>query len=138
MTSTSHASTKTYVMLALMVVLGPTGNVLLSKAMKASAGLRAWTFTEVSRFFFAAMATGTVWLGIAALGLFMVCYLLVLSWADYSYISPASAVGYGVVVLFGHVLLGEQVPPSRWIGVAVICTGVLLVGGTHPVSRSGK
>jgi uncharacterized membrane protein len=129
---------KTYLLLALMVVFGPAGDVLLSKAMKNSGGLDAWTPASVGRFFFAAMTNGTVWLGITSLLLFLICYLLVLSWADYSYVSPASAAGYGVVVLFAHLLLREQIPLLRWVGVGVICLGVFLVGGTHIATEKNQ
>jgi len=135
MASPKTPLTKTYVLLALMVILGPAGDVLLSKAMKQSAGLQAWTASAVTRFFFEAMTHGTVWLGITSLLLFMVCYLVVLSWADYSYVTPASAAGYVVVVLLGHLLLGEHVPPLRWAGVGLLSMGVILVGGTHPISE---
>jgi len=135
MAAPKTSSTKTYVLLALMVVFGPVGDVLLSKAMKQSAGPQAWTVPAVSRFFFEAMTRGTVWLGIASLLLFLVCYLVVLSWADYSYVTPASAAGYIVVVLLGHLLLGEPVPPLRWAGVGLLSMGVLLVGGTQPISE---
>ena len=60
------------------------------------------------------------------------CAALVLSWADYSYVQPASATGYLFVALLGYLLLGEVIPRMRWVGVLVICVGVLLVGGTPP------
>jgi drug/metabolite transporter (DMT)-like permease len=63
---------------------------------------------------------------------FFVAYMLVLSWADYSYVQPASAMAYAVVALLGHYLLREVVTPIRWIGVIVICLGVLIVGHTPP------
>jgi drug/metabolite transporter (DMT)-like permease len=37
-----------------------------------------------------------------------------------------------VVALLGHFVLGEPVTRLRWIGVALICLGVLLVGRTPP------
>jgi drug/metabolite transporter (DMT)-like permease len=39
---------------------------------------------------------------------------------------------YGIVALFSVFLLGEEVSPLRWIGIAIICTGVFIVGRTHP------
>ena len=58
--------------------------------------------------------------------------MLVLSWADYSYIQPASSVAYAVVALLAHFMLREVVTPTRWIGVLFICSGVLTVGRTPP------
>ncbi len=32
----------------------------------------------------------------------------------------------------GMVMLHESVSPLRWLGIAVICLGVVVVGRTHP------
>jgi uncharacterized membrane protein len=126
---------KTYVLLTLMVVFGSGGDVVLSHGMKKLGSLNGWSFDAVLLFFSRAMTSGTVWLGIAMLLLFFISYLLVLSWADFSYVSPASSVGYALVAVMGYVFLGEHVPPIRWLGVGLICAGVILVGGTHPDTR---
>ena len=73
-----------------------------------------------------------VWLGIASLLTFFIAYMLVLSWADYSYVQPASSVAYGMVALLGYLVLGEIVTVTRWVGVLVICMGVFIVGHTSP------
>ena len=50
-------------------------------------------------------ASGTIWLGVASLITFFLAYILVLSWADYSYVQPASSFSYAVVALFGIFLV---------------------------------
>jgi drug/metabolite transporter (DMT)-like permease len=39
---------------------------------------------------------------------------------------------YAVVPLLGHFVLGESVAAPRWVGVALISLGVVLVGRTPP------
>ncbi len=123
---------KTYLLIFLMVIFGPLGNVLLGKGMKrigpASTGTLAQALELLSR----VLTSGTIWLGIGSLITFFVAYMLVLSWADYSYVQPASSAAYGMVALLAHFLLREVVTPMRWIGVLVICMGVLVVGYTPP------
>jgi uncharacterized membrane protein len=126
------AVVKTYALLAATVVFNSVGNVFLSAGMKHTGSLNAWKAGEVLRFFFRALSTATIWLGIAMLLLFFAAYLMVLSRADYSYVSPATAAGYALVPLLGYTLLGETVPPIHWLGIALICAGVALVGGTPP------
>ena len=63
---------------------------------------------------------------------FMLSYMTVLSWADYSYVMPAGAFGYALLTLLAVVFLHESVSPRRWVGVILICVGVLLVGQTKP------
>jgi drug/metabolite transporter (DMT)-like permease len=127
---------KTYVLLALIVLSSSAGNVLFSKGMKEIGSVRPWSSEALVPILFKVFANGWIWLGIGCQLFSLVLLLIVLSRADYSYVLPASAAGYAVVVLLGYGLLGEKVPPMRWVGVAVICLGVSLVGATPP--RTGK
>src|SRR5689334_14444395 len=112
---------KTFILLAFMVTFGSCGDVLLSQGMKKLGELDSWAPWTAITFFARAFDSGTIWLGISLLMLFLVSYMLVLSWADFSYVSPASALGYVLVALMGYFFLGEHVPTTRWIGVGLIC-----------------
>ena len=130
MKSSSGLHFKTYLLIFMMVIFGPLGNVLLGKGMKrigtASMGTPAEAFNLLSR----VLSSGTIWLGIGSLITFFAAYMLVLSWADYSYVQPASAFSYAIVALLSYFLLGEAVSPLRWAGIVVICVGVFVVGRT--------
>ena len=78
------------------------------------------------------LLNGTIWLAILFLLGFTLCYMTAVSWADYSYVMPAGAFGYAVQTMLAVVVLHEAVNTKRWIGVIVICIGVLLVGQTKP------
>ncbi len=123
---------KTYILILFMVLFAPLGNVLLSKGMKAIGSAKNWAPGELFHIFVNIITSGYIWLGIACLLAFFVAYMLVLTWADYSYVQPASSFSYAVVAMLGYFLLGEAVPPLRWVGIFVICAGVLIVGHTHP------
>jgi uncharacterized membrane protein len=122
---------KTLVMILAMVVCANAGDLMLKRGMMqigaveiSAAGLRhalAMTITS-----------GTIWLGILFLAGFTLTYMTVLSWADYSYVMPAGAFGYATLTLLAVLFLHESVSPRRWIGVLLICVGVLLVGQTRP------
>jgi len=119
-------------MILIMVIAGPLGNVLLGKGMKGIGRITASSLGELGPLFVRVFTNGMIWLGIASLLAFFVAYMLVLSWADYSYVQPASSMAYGVVALLGMLFLGERVSLLRWLGIAVICAGVLIVGQTNP------
>jgi len=123
---------KTYAFIFLMVLFAPLGNVLLSKGMKGVGSAREWAPSELLPILVRILSSGYIWLGIACLLTFFVAYMLVLTWADYSYVQPASAFSYAVVAILGLLLLGEKVNLLRWAGIAVICVGVFIVGHTHP------
>jgi drug/metabolite transporter (DMT)-like permease len=128
---------KTYVLIILMVMFGPLGNVLLGKGMRQIGPVTSWSPAEIEHVLGLASRSATLWLGIASLITFFVAYMLVLSRADYSYVLPASSVAYGMVALLGHFLLGETVTLTRWAGVLIICAGVLVVGHTPPSTTEG-
>jgi drug/metabolite transporter (DMT)-like permease len=134
MTSPNPPHLKTFLLILVMVIAGPLGNVLLSQGMKQAGTLAVWPPVEALHIVQRVLSTGSIWLGIASLLTFFVANVLVLSWADYSYVQPASSAGYGVSALLGYFLLGEPVSPLRWLGIATICLGVLIVGQTDPRS----
>lgn len=119
-------------LVALVVLLSAAGNVLLSVGMKHVGAVDLRSVSALAAAAAATFGSPMVWLGIGSLVLFFVCYLLLLSWADYSFVSPVTAIGYVIVPLLGWSLLGEQVSPLRWSGIALICVGVALVSGTPP------
>jgi drug/metabolite transporter (DMT)-like permease len=123
---------KTYLLISLMVCFGPMGDIFLGKGMKRIGPMVSWAPRDVFRFFFTAFTSGLIWIGIACLLSFFVAYILVLSWADYSYVQPSSALSYGLIALLAYSVLHEVITPMRWAGVLCICLGVFVVGHTHP------
>ena len=132
MKSGARLKLKTSILIFFVIMFGSLGNIFLSKGMKQVGTFSSWRPSDVMPFLGHAMESGMVWIGILLLGFFFVAYSLVLSWADYSFVQPASSIGYGVVAVLGYFLLGEAVTSTRWIGVSVICLGVFLVSQTPP------
>ena len=123
---------KTAVLLFLMVFFGAAGDTLLGKGMRVVGPPGAWNPAEVASFLGRAVVSAAVWTGFASLLLFFLSYMLVLTWADFSYVLPATAAMYAATPLLGHFVLGETVTGWRWAGVALICAGVVFVGRTDP------
>jgi drug/metabolite transporter (DMT)-like permease len=130
MTSAKTLQTKTYVLLFLLVLLGSVGNTILSKGMKDVGELDISHLPAMQAAAVSVLSSGTIWLGITIMLLFMVCHMLVLSWADYSFVMPFSAIAYALVPLLGYLFLHEQVSAARWIGIILIFLGVLLINRT--------
>jgi uncharacterized membrane protein len=122
---------KTLVMVFVMMVCATTGDSLLKRGM-TQIGPVSLNHAGLFQAFGLAMTSGTIWFAILFLIGFMLSNMTVLSWADYSYVMPASAIGYAAVTLVGMSVFGETVSLQRWTGVALICLGVLLVGQTKP------
>jgi len=132
MTSEARLHLKTAILIFFVVMFGSFGNVFLSKGMKQVGTFSSWRLSDLMPFLAKALESPTVWIGILLSIVFFVSYTLVLSWADYSFVQPASSISYAVVAILGYFLLGETVTSTRWIGVAIICIGVFLISQTPP------
>jgi len=139
MTAAKTHKTKTYVLLFLLVFFGSVGNTILSKGMKDAGDLDISHLPALEAGAIRVLSSGTIWLGIALMLLFMICHMLVLSWADYSFVMPFSAIAYALVPLLGYLFLGEHVSPARSLGIVLIFLGVLLINRTpHRTTEAVK
>ena len=68
-------------------------------------------------------------MGIVLLLAFFASYMNALSWADLTYVLPATSLGYVLLALVAKFALHEQVSPLRWLGIALISGGVGFVAG---------
>ena len=125
---------KTIPFILLSVVMMPLGNVLLGKGMKGVGSLQRVTPGDLLPFVERTITSPWLWLAIACFLGFFVSYMLLLTWADYSYVQPASAFSNAIVALLSYLVLHEVVSPKRWAGIAVICLGVFIVGRSSPTS----
>jgi uncharacterized membrane protein len=71
-----------------------------------------------------------VWGGLVLFALSAIVWLFALSRASLSFAYPFAALSYVLIVLFSILVLHEDVPVLRWVGVAFIVTGILLVAQT--------
>lgn len=128
---------KTAAVLIIAIIAQALGDVWLTKGMKAIAALEtggggvAGSLSQVSHVAVHAMGSPMVWAGTLLLIVFFVLYSAVLSWADLSFVLPATAFGYVLNVAAGYYFLSEAVDNRRWVGAVIITLGVLFV------SRSG-
>jgi uncharacterized membrane protein len=135
MTLERRLRVKTLFMVLLMVVCANVGDLMLKRGMSRIGEVQP-SLAGLARVFPLTISNGSIWIGIFFLSGFMLSYMTVLSWADYSYVMPAGAFGYAILTLLAVVFLHEAVSPRRWIGVVLICIGVLLVGQTKPRTTS--
>jgi drug/metabolite transporter (DMT)-like permease len=112
---------KTAVVLIMAIFAQVAGNILLSKGVHGIKGesLQA-TLLQI-------VQNPLVWFGIFFLAMFFVLYTAALSWADLSFILPATSFGYVLNVACAKYFLNEQVSLTRWLGAIVICVGVAFV-----------
>ena len=111
--------------LAGVVFFGSFGDVALARGMKSMPPVATTNLGAL----ISALANPWVIGGILLLLGFFSTYLSALSFADLTYVLPATSVGYVIMALLGRFFLHEHVSPFRWTGVALITLGVGFVAG---------
>ena len=112
-----------YLVLASIALFGALGDTCLER------GMRDIGHVSLSHAGALITAVFTPWviLGIALLLAFFATYSIALSWADLTFVLPATSLGYVLVALFAQFFLHEQVTFTRWIGVLLVSCGVGVV-----------
>ena len=122
-----------YLVLAGVTVFGASGDSLLSYGMKQAGNVSLHHLGSVVT----AVLNPWIALGIVLLLCFFASWMTALSWADLTYVLPATSLGYVVLALIARFALHERVSPWRWLGIVLISSGVSLVAG-DPASTSHK
>jgi drug/metabolite transporter (DMT)-like permease len=110
-----------------IVVVGTAGEMCVSRATKTIGEATAFTPRAIARHVGRAMTVSWMWIAIFMMAVAFFSLLGMLATTKASFVYPSTALSYGVGALGGKFFLKEQVTAQRWIGVAVICVGVLLV-----------
>ncbi len=118
---------KTALFIVIAVIAQAVGNTLLSKGMKIVAAMPSFSDGFSLMMLAYALKSPFIWGGIILLIIFFACFLSALSWADLSFVLPATASGYILNVFFGDYFLDEPVSQARWLGSVLIVFGVILV-----------
>jgi drug/metabolite transporter (DMT)-like permease len=113
-------SPRQYLILGLVAISAPLGDSCLSRGMAA---IPAITLAHPASLI-AAVFTPWIALGIALLIGFFASYLTALSWADLTFVLPATAFGYVFIALLARFWLHESISLERWAGIAFITLGV--------------
>ena len=114
-----------YLVLLSVILCGSTGDSFLSRGMKQVGAIDIHHLSSM----FTAIANPWVILGIFFLLGFMASYMTALSFADLTFVLPATAIGYINMTLISIFWLHEHVSLQRWAGVVLIVAGVGLVAG---------
>jgi drug/metabolite transporter (DMT)-like permease len=109
-----------WMILALVSLCAPLGDTCLSRGMTHLPPVSlAHPATLLGAVF-------TPWIafGILLLIGFFASYLTALSWADLTFVLPATAFGNVIVALLAKVWLHEEISWQRWAGIILITVGV--------------
>jgi uncharacterized membrane protein len=118
------------VVLTVAIIANCLGNLFLSQGMKQygrSPDLGGGWLLETAHH---VVTNGWLIAGVVLLIIFLSAYLTALSWADLSFVLPATAPAYLLTAGLSSVFLHEKVSFTRWVGTLLIVTGTWLVSRT--------
>jgi len=123
-----------YLVLAGITLFSTAGDSLLARGMKELGGASLHNISGL----LLAILNPWVAAGILLLLTFFACYMSALSWADLTYVLPATSLGYVLVALVGHFRFHEEISTARWLGIALIAAGVGFVAAGPSVTPQRK
>jgi drug/metabolite transporter (DMT)-like permease len=125
-------SPRRYLILLAVAVGASVGDFFLKMGMNQSPTI---TLHHLDRAIFAVF-NPLVAIGILFLIGFFAAYLTALSWADLTFVLPATGIAYVITATLSVLLLHEHVSTARWIGILLITCGVGFVA--HGPSRTER
>ncbi|MDP4030931.1 MAG: EamA family transporter [Patescibacteria group bacterium] len=106
-----------FVLIFVPIILAALGQLILKAGMN-----------QVGKFDFVRSFTNPlVLLGLAFYGVSLILWMMVLTRENLSFVYPLVAFSYVLTVTLSRFVLHEPVPSLRWLGLAVIVAGILLV-----------
>jgi drug/metabolite transporter (DMT)-like permease len=127
-------SFRKYLVLIGVALFAASGDSMLSQGMKQTGNVSLHHLSTL----IAAILNPWVAIGILLLLAFFAAYMNALSWADLTYVLPASSLGYVLLALIARFGLHEHVSVSRWVGIALISGGVGFVAGGPAFTPVGQ
>jgi drug/metabolite transporter (DMT)-like permease len=118
---------RTFLFLAIVVLSGTGGDIAVTHAMKRIGEVKRFSPRALLRLLWRVLQSGWIWLGIALMTVAFFSLLALLSWADVSFVVPATAANYIVGAVGAKFLLKERVSRTRWAGLLLVAAGVALV-----------
>ena len=117
---------RTFALIACSVLLGVSGQVLLKMGVGQS-GLSEKAAIGLFDIVVSVIKTPLMLLGFLLYGVASIVWVIVLSKVDLSFAYPFLAFNFILITISSRILLSETIPLFRWLGVLIICAGILVV-----------
>lgn len=116
----STMTLRRYLILGAVMVCASVGDIFLSAGMKQVGPVSLHHLLSL----LVALKNPWVFGGIFFLIVFFAAYLTALSWADLTFVLPATGFGYVIIALLSKFWLQENISDGRWVGIVLITLGV--------------
>jgi drug/metabolite transporter (DMT)-like permease len=117
-------------LIVLSVVFGIGGQISLKMGMDVVGKIDDTALAHPVQIATRVLTTPLVLAGLSLYVLGAIVWLTVLSRVPLSLAYPYLALSYAFTPALAWIFLGEAVPSLRWLGIAIICAGVVVVSRT--------
>jgi len=109
------------------VLVGAIGQLMLKVGMTQVGRIGAEQASHPAETLMRIFTTPFILLALPLYGVGMILWLAAISRLDLSFAYPILALAFALNPLLAWVLLGEQIPWQRWVGILVVCIGVVII-----------
>jgi drug/metabolite transporter (DMT)-like permease len=118
---------QTALTLAMLSLCGALGDICLAKGMQQVGALPVLHLRALLVLGCKMARNGAVWLALLCMSANFVTLVVVLSWADVSFIVPATSLHFVLATLGAKWLLHEPISRVRWCGTILVGLGVVVL-----------
>ena len=112
------------------VLVGAVGQLMLKAGMTQVGRIGSEQLSRPVETLVRIFTTPFILVALPLYGGAMILWLVAISRLDLSFAYPLLALAFAINPLLARLLLGESIPWERWIGILVICIGVVIVSRT--------
>ena len=126
---------KTIAVMIVATLASALGDAAMSRGMKQFGDVSALGFGNLWKIL-GMFANPLVLTSVVCGAIYFFLYSSALSWSPLSATQPLNALNYVFSALLARFVLGERVPPGRWVGIGLIVAGVILI--TRSQASAGR
>jgi len=117
----------TALMIAIVVLGGSAGDVFITKGMKQIGEISTLHPGKLASIALRVVTNQNFLIGIFCMACSFFAFLAVLSWADLSFVLPATSLSFVITTLGAKLVLKEEISRLRLAGTVLVCLGVALI-----------
>lgn len=122
----SLSFSKTWLAVIILSLADSAGDLLLASGMKKIGKIEKMSIKEALQVIYKIIINPSILSGIACQGIAFLMFITVLSWADISFVRPATALTYLFSMIGAKLILRETFTKEKLMGITLIGMGILL------------
>jgi multidrug transporter EmrE-like cation transporter len=122
---------RSIVLVILVVVAGASAQVLLKSGINAASANLGGDISDKSQLFRELLRSPQIWLALFLYAGGLAVWMVALTQLPLNFAYSFQALTYVLVPVASVLWLNEPIPGPRWVGILVICVGIVIVGITR-------